>query len=113
MQYIFREPQEYGFRDQDGHSAKFFDTDSPRTKHLLIECKDQLTVALTERESEFNYYVIEGSGYFIFHGDKQAVIKGDIIVVPPETQFTFGGQLKMLLISTPKWSIDQETVQRL
>lgn len=112
MQYVYHEPDEYGFKGQDGHDAKFFGTESPRTQHLIVECHDQLRVTLTEHESEFNYYVLEGSGYFDFDGNKQAVAKGDLVVVPPNTTFTYGGQLRMLLISTPKWTADQEDVTR-
>lgn len=113
MQYVYHEPEEYGFKDRDGHDGKFFGTSSDKTQHLIIECKDKLTVALTQNEAEFNYYVLEGSGYFVLNNDKQDVSKGDLIVVPPGTKYTFGGQLRMLLINTPKWSADQEKVEQL
>ncbi len=113
MQYVYHEPDEYGFKDRDGHDGKFFGTNSDKTQHLIIECRDKLKVALTQSETEFNYYVIEGNGYFILNGDKQDVAKGDLVVVPPGTKYTFGGQLKMLLINTPKWSAEQEEVEQL
>lgn len=112
-QYVFREPATYGFKDRDGHDGKFFGTKSPRTGHLIIECSDKLTVQHTEQVAEFNYYVIEGNGYFSFNGDAQVVDKGDLIVVPPGTKYTFGGKLKMLLINTPAWLAEQEVVEQL
>ena len=112
MQYIFHEPKEYGFKDRDGHDGKFFHTSSPRTNHLIIECKEKLTISLIQQESEFNYYILEGKGYFILNDDKQAVSKGDLVVIPPNTKYTFGGSLKMLLINTPHWNADQEKVFR-
>ena len=111
--YVYHEPAEYGFKDRDGHDGKFFGTESPRTQHLIIECSDRLTVQLIQKEAEFNYYVIEGNGYFVLNGNKQKVAKGDLIVVAPGTRYTFGGKLKMLLINTPKWSAEQETVEKL
>lgn len=113
MQYIFHEPSEYGFKDRDGHDGKFFGTDSPRTQHMIIECNDKLMVSLTEREAEFTYYLIEGEGYFVFNDERQKVRKGDLVVVPPGTKYTFGGKLKMLLINTPKWSAEQEEIESL
>lgn len=113
MQYVYHEPDEYGFKDRDGHDGKFFGTSSNKTQHLIIESKDKLAVELTQNKAEFDYYVIEGRGYFVINGDKQDVTKGDLIVVPPGTRYTFGGQLKMLLINTPKWSADQEVVEPL
>lgn len=112
-QYVFHEPAEYGFKDRDGHDGKFFGTSSPLTQHLIIECSDNLTVQLTQQKVEFNYYIIEGSGYFVFNSEKQKVAKGDLVVVAPGTKYSFGGKLKMLLISTPKWSAEQEVVEKL
>jgi mannose-6-phosphate isomerase-like protein (cupin superfamily) len=109
MKYVFEEPEEYTFKDRNGHSGKIFLTNSDQSDHLIIECSDKLTVALTQQKSEFNYYVIEGEGYFILNGDKQKVSKGNLIVIPPGTKYNFGGKLKMLLINTPPWSPDQET----
>lgn len=110
MQYVFHEPDTYGFTDRNGHSGKFFQTKSRRTQHLIIECNDKLSVTLMMTESEFNYYILEGAGYFVFDGRQQAVTKGDLVVIPPGTSFSFGGTLRMLLINTPRWSPDQESV---
>ena len=113
MQYIFHEPNEYSFKDRDGHDGKFFGTNSPLTQHMIIECNDKLTAVLTEREAEYTYYLLKGEGYFVLNGDKQEVAKGDLVVIPPGTKYTFGGKLKMLLINTPRWSAEQEEVEKL
>jgi mannose-6-phosphate isomerase-like protein (cupin superfamily) len=112
MQYVYHEPTEYGFRDVNGHHGKFFGSQSPRTNHLIVECEDKLTVSMIQNEAEFNYYILKGSGYFVFDEQKQPVKEGDLVVVPPGTKYSFGGQLKMLLINTPHWSQDQETIIR-
>ena len=108
MQYVFREPDEYSFKDRDGHDGKIFATGSAMSGHLIIECHDKLRVLQTENESEFNYYILKGEGYFIFNGERQEVVAGDLVVVPPGTQFSFGGQLRMLLTVTPPWKPEQE-----
>lgn len=112
MQYVYPEPTEYAFTDRDGHDGKFFGTKSPRTNHLIIECHDRLTVSLIQHESEFNYYVLKGAGYFVFNEEKQTVKEGDLVVIPPGTKYSFGGEIKMLLINTPHWSQEQETAVR-
>lgn len=89
MQYIFHEPDDYGFKDRDGHDGKFFDTGSPRTQHMIIECKDKLTVSLTQWEIEFNYYVIEGAGYFVINNVKTMVVKGACPQPPTATSWVF------------------------
>jgi len=110
MQYVYSEPSGYGFRDVNGHHGKFFGTKSPNTNHLIIECDDKLTVSLIQNDCEFDYYILEGEGYFVFNDEKQKVKQGDLVVVPPGTKYSFGGKLKMLLINTPHWSQDQETI---
>lgn len=110
MKYVFSEPNEYGFKNINGHSGKFFGTDSPRTNHLIVECEERLTVSLVQHESEFTYYVLEGKGYFTINSQEQPVARGDLIVLPPNTKYTFGGKLKMLLINTPRYTPEQEEV---
>lgn len=112
MQYIFSEPSKYDFKNVNGHHGKFFGTESALTNHLIIECEEKLTVSLVQHESEFNYYVLEGNGYFIINDEEQAVAQGDLIVLPPNTKYTFGGKLKMLLINTPHYSPEQEETIR-
>lgn len=110
MKYVYHEPLEYKFKDVNGHDGKTFDTESPRTSHLIIECNDRLTVSLIQNKTEFNYYIIKGNGFFIFDNKEEQVGEGDLIVVPPGTKYTFGGKLKMLLINTPHWTKEQETI---
>jgi mannose-6-phosphate isomerase-like protein (cupin superfamily) len=110
MQYIFPEPDTYDFKDLNGHDGKVFGTSSPATEHLIIECSEALTVSLVQHEVEFNYYILKGDGYFVFNSEKQPVKPGDLIVIPPGTQYSFGGRLKMLLINTPHWSEEQQTI---
>lgn len=110
MQYIFPEPKSHNFKDVNGHHGKFFGTHSPHTNHLIVECDKKLTVSLIQHKSEFNYYVIEGDGYFVINDQTKAVSAGDLIVLPPGTKYSFGGKLKMLLINTPHYSPDQEEI---
>lgn len=110
MSYIFSEPSEYGFKNVNGHSGKFFGTDSPLTNHLIVECDEKLTVSLIQHKSEFTYYVLEGEGYFIINDQKRPVTHGDLIVLPPKTKYTFGGKLKLFLINTPRYTPEQEEI---
>lgn len=110
--YIYNEPADYAFRDVNGHHGKRFGTNSPKTNHLIIECDDKLSVSLVQNACEFDYYILEGDGFFIFDGESQSVKPGDLVVIPPGTQYSFGGRLKMLLINTPPWTQEQEVIIR-
>ncbi len=111
MKYIFSEPDSYGFKDVNGHNGKFFGAESPLTSHLIIECEDKLTVSLVQHKSEFTYYILESSGgYFTINDQRQPVTPGDLVVLPPNTKYTFGGKLRMFLINTPRYTPDQEEI---
>ena len=104
---------DYGFKNLNGHDGKFFSTDSQSVQHMIIECQDKLSVFMTQRDVEFSYYIIEGSGYFILGSGKQLVSKGDLVVIPAGTKYTFGGKLKMLLVNLPKWTSEQELIEKI
>lgn len=65
---------------------------------------------MTERECEFNYYIVKGSGSFTVNGIVIPCSKGDLVVIPPGNTFTYSGKLKMLLINTPHFRKEQEDV---
>ena len=44
---------------------------------------------VTTRESEWVYYVIEGSGEFVIDGQAQQVEAGDVITVPANTKYNY------------------------
>lgn len=58
--------------------------------------------------STFIYYVLSGSGTFKIAGEKYDVINGDVIEIPPNTEFVFAGKMKLLLIMNPAFNKDNE-----
>ena len=110
MKFVHKEPKKYAFVDRDGHSGKIFGTDSDKTNHLIIECKKELNVVLMQQESEFNYYILKGSGVFTIDDVNYKVDVSDLVVIPPKHSYTFSGDLKMLLINTPHYNKEKETV---
>ena len=47
------------------------------------------------------YYIIDGSGTFKINEEIIEVEKGDVIEIPPKTEFVFAGKMKLLLIMVP------------
>lgn len=110
MSHVFKEPTNYKFRDVNGHHGKVFEVDSHLVDPLIIECDKELTVTLQEKEVERVYYIISGEGYFIVDEEKEEVTAGNLVHIPTNSIFTFGGKLKMLLVDAPRWSAEQEVV---
>jgi len=49
MKFVFHEPEDYVFKDINGHSGKVFATKSAKTEHLIIECDDRMAVSLRQK----------------------------------------------------------------
>lgn len=58
--------------------------------------------------SHFLYYIIEGSGVFILNDEKVEANTADLITIPPNTRIHYFGTMKMLLVTTPSFNIDDE-----
>lgn len=54
------------------------------------------------------YYVIEGNGTFKIADGLYDVTKGDLIEIPPKTEFVFKGEMKMLLIMNPPFALEND-----
>lgn len=51
------------------------------------------------------YYCLEGNGIFCINGEKVNIEKGEIIEISPNTEFVFAGKMKLLLIMSPAFRI--------
>ena len=47
------------------------------------------------------YYIVDGEGKFKVNGKVIEVKKGDVIEIPPKTEFVFAGKMKLLLMMAP------------
>jgi mannose-6-phosphate isomerase-like protein (cupin superfamily) len=49
------------------------------------------------------YFVLDGMGDFIIDNEKVAVQKGDVIIVPRNTNYDYQGKLKLFLVHSPAY----------
>jgi mannose-6-phosphate isomerase-like protein (cupin superfamily) len=107
--YVLHEPPSISF-EKVGIKGKIFPSRelADNAGFVLIETETGHETTIIEHESNFVYYVLEGSGVFEVNGEPEACTAGDLVVMPMGSKFTYKGKLKMLLISTPPWREDQE-----
>lgn len=107
--YVLKEPKEFSF-NKVGIKGKIFPMSNlaQSTSFVLIETEEGHETTIIEHESDFIYYVLEGNGYFIIRNVREECSKGDLVVVPAGTRFTYKGKFKTLLSCTPPWGDDQE-----
>ncbi len=105
------EPEDWTF-ESVGVRGKIFSTEDLTTKagFLLIETDTGHETTIVERDSDFVYYVLGGNGSFQIADSAVQCHPGQLVVVPHGSPFTYRGRLRMLLMTVPKWSADQESV---
>jgi len=107
--YVFHPPKEWSF-EKVGIKGKVFPTKdlTDKTQFFLVETEKGHETTIIEHESDFIYYILEGKGYFIINDIKEECSKGDLVVIPAGTKFTYKGKFKMIASSTPPWKEEQE-----
>lgn len=108
--HVVAEPAEWNFEKLGHRGKKFPMPQRLRSTTLIVEIDGALPVTLLQRESDFVYYVLDGSGKFTIDGRLQSCVRGDLIALPAGTSFTYAGQLRMLLMATPPWNAENEEV---
>lgn len=98
--YLKKLPEEPSF-EQKGLKGYNYDLEC---KEITLTIEDSFKghdYYHTNTHSTKTYYVIEGKGLFKVNGELIHVIKGDVVEIPPKTEFVFAGKMKLLLIMAP------------
>ena len=109
MIHVIKEPAKFTF-EKLGLRGKVFPIKelTDKTHYFLVETKTGHETTIIEHESDFIYYVLEGSGYFLINDVKEECVKGDLVVIPHNSKFTYKGKLKMMATATPPFRPEQE-----
>lgn len=109
MKYVLNEPDNLSF-DKVGVKGRIFPSEAltDKAEFVLIETSEGHETKIIEKECDFSYYVLEGSGHFEIDGEIEQCGQGDLVVVPAGKKFVYKGDLKLLLICTPPWREEQE-----
>lgn len=70
--------------------------------YVIESCKGHDTFTSSRRATRL-YYVIEGLGYFTISDRRYDVRPGELVEVPPNVEYTYCGQMKLLVISKPRY----------
>ncbi len=106
--YVLSEPSEYSFVKVGIKGKKFISDLTQNAGFALITTETGHETTIIEKECDFIYYVLEGSGYFEINGVKEKFEKGNLVVVPMGSKFTYKGKAKMLLVTSPPFRSEQE-----
>lgn len=107
--FVLHEPQQSSF-EKVGIVGRMFASEYliNNSEYMIITTDIGHETYIKENQSDFVYYILEGSGYFEVNGQKEDCHSGDLVVIPRGNKFIYKGQLKMLLSCTPPWKQEQE-----
>lgn len=77
-----------------------------------VVCKTGHNQEFYHKTSDFNYFVIEGSGVFYIDEEEIQVEKHDVITIHAGSRIYYKGDMEMLLITTPEWNEVDEVETR-
>lgn len=104
---VHHEPGSWDF-EKLGHRGRSFPVPDATANFTIVEIDGILPTVLRQRACEFTFYVLGGAGAFTIEGGREPVSEGDLVMVPRGSRFTYGGELRMLLVSNPAWHPEQE-----
>jgi len=100
MDYIRKTLAEPSFT-QNGLKGYKFNLLSKELGLYFIDCFKGHDKYNINKESTHIYHILEGSGQFCINNNKIDVNKDDVIEIPPNSEFVFAGNMKLMLIMSP------------
>jgi mannose-6-phosphate isomerase-like protein (cupin superfamily) len=107
--HIYNEPKDYSFIKVGIKGKKFLSNESGINAGIaIIETETGHETTIIEHKCDFIYYVLEGTGYFEINGVKEDFSKGNLVIIPHGSAFTYKGNAKFLLVTSPPFFPEQE-----
>jgi len=98
--YIFKLPKDASF-EQNGLKGYTYNLDLKEMSFSIEDVFKGHDRYCTNIRSTHYYYVVDGEGKFSINDDIYNVKKDDFVVIPPNNNFCFAGEMKLLLIMNP------------
>ncbi len=107
MEYIKKLPEQPSFI-QNGLNGYSFDINNENISMDIEDVYKGHEKYCKSLVSTFIYYVLSESGTFKISEEKYKVNSGDVIEIPPNTNFVYAGRMKLLLIMNPAFNPKNE-----
>ncbi len=104
MSYIKNLPSNPSFI-QKGLSGYNFELNNKEISISFEDCFKGHDKYHTNINSSKIYYILDGKGKFKINNEIFDVKKDDLVEIPPNTEFVFAGKMKLLLIMSPAFRI--------
>ena len=104
-------PTEPSF-EQKGLKGYTFPTSNKELEVNFVDVTEGHDNYIVSKKCSLTYYILEGTGNFEIDGRMEDISEGSLIEVLPNTEFTYSGKMKLLLMVTPPWFEGNEEVTK-
>ena len=105
MGFVKELPEKPSFK-QEGLNGYNYNLEDKKISITIEDCFKGHDKYHTNMYSSKIYYVLEGNGKFKIDNKIYEVKKNDCIEIPPKTKFVFAGKMKLLLIMSPAFRVE-------
>lgn len=109
VDYIKNKPSEPTFT-QKGFKGYKFPLFNKNLEVAFVDVTQGHDNCVVSKDITHIYYILEGKGSFTINDKVQEVGLGTLIEVPPDTEFAYSGNMKLLLVMNPPWYEGHETI---
>jgi mannose-6-phosphate isomerase-like protein (cupin superfamily) len=112
MRYVYPLPASASFTDTGLTGYIFGPLNDPDVEVCYIDTAQGHDTFQISREITRIYYVLSGSGYFTIAGQRHEVGPGMVIEVPPGTEYSYSGAMRLIAFMSPRWFAGNDTATK-
>lgn len=109
--FIRKKPDKPSF-SQKGLDGYTFPLNNENLEVNFVDVKRGHDNYIISKKITHIYYILEGEGFFDIDGEKIQVKPRMMVEVPPNIEYAYSGEMKILLIMNPPWFKENEIITR-
>ena len=110
--YVYPLPESASFTDTGLTGYIFGPLNNPEVEVCYIDVSQGHDTFQISKEITRIYYVLSGSGSFTIAGQRHEVAPGLVIEVPPGTEYSYSGAMRLIAFMSPRWFSGNDTATK-
>jgi len=112
MRYVHALPASASFTDTGLTGYIFGPLNDPSVEVCYVDVTQGHDTFQISRKISRIYYVLSGGGYFTITGEQHQVAGGMVVEVPPGTEYSYSGTMRLLVFMSPRWFAGNDTATK-
>jgi SAM-dependent methyltransferase len=112
MPYIYSLPTSASFTGKGLLGYTFGPLNQKDLEIYYVEVEKGHDIFMVSKKITRTYYVLSGIGHFTIGNHRYDVSPGEVVEVPPKIEYCYSGNMRLLVISNPRWFSGNDTFTR-